>query len=302
MEYNYHIPVMLEPCLDGLNIRPNGVYVDATYGGGGHSKAILERLGDKGKLLAFDQDSDALQNLIVDKRLIFCQANFRYLQNFCLYHGIKKVDGILADLGVSSHQINDGERGFSFRFEDAVPDMRMNRQQKMSALQLLNEFTESELGIIFRNYGELKAPFVAAKALAQYRQSRPIASIADIVNALGNFLKTKTRNKQLAQIFQAIRIEVNQEMETLYDFLYQSADLLKPGGRLVVMAYHSLEDRPVKHLIATGNIEGKRETDAFGVSKTPFKSITKKPIMATDDELALNSRARSAKLRIAEKL
>jgi 16S rRNA (cytosine1402-N4)-methyltransferase len=205
-------------------------------------------------------------------------------------------------LGVSSHQINEGERGFSFRFEDAVPDMRMNRQQKLSALQILNESTESELGIIFRNYGELKAPFVAAKAIVQYRQSRPVGTIADIVNALGNFLKPKTRNKQLAQIFQAIRIEVNQEMETLYDFLRQSADLLKPGGRLVIMSYHSLEDRMVKNFINSGHVDGEVSKDFFGNKNTPFKAITKKPIIPSDEEIAINKRARSAKLRIAEKL
>jgi 16S rRNA (cytosine1402-N4)-methyltransferase len=293
---------MLEECIDGLQIKPDGVYVDATFGGGGHSKAILDKLNSRGVLLAFDQDSDALQNIPVDDRLIFCHANFKYLQNFCLYHGYEKVDGILADFGVSSHQIDQGERGFSFRFDDAIPDMRMNREQEIDAKTILNEYSDEQLAAIFKKYGEVKSAFVAAKTIVAYRRIKPIETISDIIAALGSFIKPKTRNKQLSQIFQALRIEVNNEMDALYAFLNQVTELLKPKGRLVVLTYHSLEDRPVKYIINTGNMEGKRHTNEFGVVQKSLQAINKKPIEASNKELEMNNRSRSAKLRIAEKV
>ncbi len=299
---NYHIPVMLQECIDGLNINPSGTYVDVTYGGGGHSRAILNKLGEKGTLLVFDQDADAVKNRIDDKRLHFCEANFRYLENFCSYYGIDSVDGILADLGVSSHHLDAEERGFSFRFKGSDLDMRMNSEMALSAKEVLNTYEQPKLAKVFRSYGELDKASPMANAICSFRKNRPLETSDDLELALEKFLKPNTRNKQLAQVYQAVRIEVNQEMTTLERMLEQTVRLLKPGGRLVVMSYHSLEDRLVKNLINTGNVQGDKNADQFGNLPTVFKAITKKPVIATSEELAVNPRARSAKLRIAEKL
>jgi len=302
MMSNYHIPVMLQECIDGLNINPSGTYVDVTYGGGGHSRAILNKLGEKGTLLVFDQDADAVKNRIDDKRLHFCEANFRYLENFCSYYGIDSVDGILADLGVSSHHLDAEERGFSFRFKGSDLDMRMNSEMALSAKEVLNTYEQPKLAKVFRSYGELDKASPMANAICSFRKNRPLETSDDLELALEKFLKPNTRNKQLAQVYQAVRIEVNQEMTTLERMLEQTVRLLKPGGRLVVMSYHSLEDRLVKNLINTGNVQGDKNADQFGNLPTVFKAITKKPVIATSEELAVNPRARSAKLRIAEKL
>jgi 16S rRNA (cytosine1402-N4)-methyltransferase len=299
---NYHIPVMLQECIDGLNINPSGTYVDVTYGGGGHSRAILNKLGEKGTLLVFDQDADAVKNRIDDKRLHFCEANFRYLENFCSYYGINAVDGILADLGVSSHHLDAEERGFSFRFKGSDLDMRMNSEMALSAKEVLNTYEQPKLAKVFRSYGELDKASPMANAICSFRKNRPLETSDDLELALEKFLKPNTRNKQLAQVYQAVRIEVNQEMTTLERMLEQTVRLLKPGGRLVVMSYHSLEDRLVKNLINTGNVQGDKNADQFGNLPTVFTAITKKPVIATSEELAVNPRARSAKLRIAEKL
>ncbi len=293
---------MLQECIDGLNINPSGTYVDVTYGGGGHSRAILNKLGEKGTLLVFDQDADAVKNRIDDKRLHFCEANFRYLENFCSYYGIDSVDGILADLGVSSHHLDAEERGFSFRFKGSDLDMRMNSEMALSAKEVLNTYEQPKLAKVFRSYGELDKASPMANAICSFRKNRPLETSDDLELALEKFLKPNTRNKQLAQVYQAVRIEVNQEMTTLERMLEQTVRLLKPGGRLVVMSYHSLEDRLVKNLINTGNVQGDKNADQFGNLPTVFKAITKKPVIATSEELAVNPRARSAKLRIAEKL
>lgn len=299
---NYHIPVMLQECIDGLNVNPSGTYVDVTYGGGGHSRAILNKLGEKGTLLVFDQDADAVKNRIDDKRLHFCEANFRYLENFCSYYGIDSVDGILADLGVSSHHLDAEERGFSFRFKGSDLDMRMNSEMALSAKEVLNTYDQPKLAKVFRSYGELDKASPMANAICSFRKNRPLETSDDLELALDKFLKPNTRNKQLAQVYQAVRIEVNQEMTTLERMLEQTVRLLKPGGRLVVMSYHSLEDRLVKNLINTGNVQGDKNADQFGNLPAVFKAVTKKPVIATSEELAVNPRARSAKLRIAEKI
>ncbi|MFY0644613.1 MAG: 16S rRNA (cytosine(1402)-N(4))-methyltransferase RsmH [Bacteroidia bacterium] len=299
---DYHVPVMLEECLEGLNIKPNGVYVDTTYGGGGHAKAILNKLDDKGVLMVFDQDSDAVKNRIDDPRLIFCEANFRYLENFCTYYRIEKIDGLLADLGVSSHQFNEGDRGFSFRFEGSELDMRMNAEAKISAKDILNNYDQYKLTSLFRQYGELKNAPSVARAVCEYRKLRPIEKVEDLEDAVTSVLNPRQKNKQLAQIYQAVRIEVNGEMEALKDLLNQVPAWIAQGGRLVVMSYHSLEDRLVKNLINHGNVEGKKEVDSFGQWNQCFKAVNRKPIVASEEELAKNNRARSAKLRIAERV
>ena len=299
---DYHVPVMLEECLEGLNIKPNGVYVDTTYGGGGHAKAILNKLNDEGVLMVFDQDSDAVKNRIDDPRLIFCEANFKYLENFCTYNGIEKIDGLLADLGVSSHQFNEGVRGFSFRFEDADLDMRMNAQAGISAKDVLNGYDQYKLTTIFRQYGELKNAPSVARAVCEFRKVKAIEKVEDLEEALGSILNPKQKNKQLAQVYQAVRIEVNGEMEALKQLLRQVPHWIVKGGRLVVMSYHSLEDRLVKNLINHGNVEGEKEVDAFGQWKQCFKAVNRKPMVATERELEVNNRARSAKLRIAERV
>ena len=299
---NYHVPVLLQECINGLNIKPGGVYVDVTYGGGGHSKALLNNLNENGLLLAFDQDADAVKNRVDDARLKFCNANFRYLENFCAYYRVDKVDGILADLGVSSHQFNEGDRGFSFRFEDADLDMRMNAEAEVSAKEILNSYDQISLTKLLKEYGELNGAQAFARSICEYRKLKPIEKVEDLESAVAKHLSGKFRNKQLAQVYQAIRIEVNGEMSALKEMLSQSADLLAPGGRLVVMSYHSLEDRLVKNLINTGNLEGERIVDAYGNADSLFKAVNRKPIVASEEELQANPRARSAKLRIAERI
>ena len=302
MMNSYHAPVMLDECIEGLNINPDGIYVDVTFGGGGHSKAILNQLSEKGVLLVFDQDMDALDNKIDDPRLIFCEANFEYLANFCAYHRLSEIDGLLADLGVSSHNLNEKDRGFSFRFEESDLDMRMNSSSEISAVDILNTYDQPSLAKVFRSYGELDKASPLANAIISYRDIKPITTNADLIAAVSKFTNERSKNKMLAKIYQALRIEVNREISTLKSLLNQATELLKPKGRLVVMSYHSLEDRIVKNLIQAGNVEGNRQSDPFGRVTRLYKAINKKPIEATIEEVEQNSRARSAKLRIAEKI
>ena len=296
----YHNPVMLKECLDALNIKEDGVYVDVTYGGGGHSKAILERLGEKGRLVAFDQDDDAKRNVIEDERLIFVENNFRFLKNYLRLHGIRQVDGILGDLGISSHQINEAERGFSFRFE-AELDMRMDREQAFSAQNVVNEYKEADLQKMFSQYGEVRNARTLAKTIVQARSSRKFKTIQHFVNALESLIRGN-KNRYLAQVFQAIRIEVNDEMGALKEFLEQSPLVLKPKGRLVIMSYHSLEDRLTKNFMKKGNFTNEFIQDDYGNIYRPFKLLTKKAVEVSKEELKKNPRARSAKLRVAEKV
>ncbi|MDA8886804.1 16S rRNA (cytosine(1402)-N(4))-methyltransferase RsmH [Bacteroidia bacterium] len=299
---SYHVPVMLQECLDGLSIDPKGTYVDVTYGGGGHSRAILDLLDEDGTLLVFDQDADAAKNRIDDPRLHFCEANFKYLANFCSYYGVSQIDGLLADLGVSSHHLNEKGRGFSFRFGEAELDMRMNTDAEVTAKNVLNTYEQPRLAKVLRSYGELDKASPMANAIVSYRAVKPIQTTEDLEEAVGKFLNDKTKNKTLAKIYQAVRIEVNAEMSALEEMLSQATDLLKPAGRLVVMSYHSLEDRIVKNLIQTGNTSGDRVTDHFGNMAKVYNAVSRKPIMASSEEIVANPRARSAKLRIAEKL
>lgn len=301
MENSYHVPVLLKECIEGLNIKPNGVYVDVTFGGGGHSKEILKNLGKDGVLIAFDQDPDAQRNKIDDPRFLFVDQNFGFLKNNLRLLGYKQVDGILADLGVSSHQFNEPSRGFSTRFE-ADLDMRMDKQRPLTAAIVLNTYPEDKLHRIFGIYGEVKNAKSLARAISTARMDQPISTLADFKNAIANHIPKGKENKYMAQVFQALRIEVNAEIEVLENFLEQSAAVLKPGGRLVVMSYHSLEDRPVKSFIAKGKFRGEVEKDFFGNEQKPYQSITRKAVVASEEELAMNSRARSAKLRIGEKL
>lgn len=298
----YHIPVLLQACVDSLQINPNGIYVDLTFGGGGHSKEILKHLAKDGKLISFDQDADAAKNVPDDNRLIFIPQNFRHLKNYLRLNGINQVDGILGDLGVSSHQFDVAERGFSIRF-DAELDMRMNQNSSLSAYQVVNDYDEKQLTFIFRTYGELDNAFKLAKAICEARIAEPIKSINEFKQAIRSCTPKFEENRYLAKVFQAIRMEVNQELEALKECLTQCVDVLKPGGRLVVMSYHSLEDRLVKNIMKTGNIEGIEEKDIiFGTSKKVFKLLGSKPIVPTEEEIKKNSRARSAKLRVAEKI
>jgi 16S rRNA (cytosine1402-N4)-methyltransferase len=299
----YHNPVLLGACLEGLAIRPEGVYVDTTFGGGGHSKAILERLGEKGRLLAFDQDADARANAqaIDDKRLTFIDANFRYLQKYLRLYGVKQVDGILGDFGVSSHQFDTPERGFSTRFE-ANLDMRMNQRAGLTAREIIGTYSAAELHRIFGMYGELQNAKTAAQAIVAARANKAIETVSELKAALQRYAPRGKENKYFAQVFQALRIEVNDEMGALQEFLTQSAEVLKPQGRLVVMSYHSLEDRLAKNFIGKGKFHGEVEKDLFGNDLKPLQSVTRKPIEASAEEIAQNSRARSAKLRVAEKL
>lgn len=297
---NYHTPVMLKECIDGLNIRPDGTYVDVTFGGGGHSCEIIKHLGKNGRLLAFDQDADAQQNIIDDDRFEFIDQNFRYLKNFCRLHNAIPVNGILADLGVSSYQFDQAERGFSIRF-DAELDMRMNQADKLTAKEVVNTYTEAELHRIFGIYGEIQNAKSLAKTIATARLSNSINTIADLKNAISDLIPRGKENKYLAQVFQALRIEVNQELEALKDFLNQSAEVLLSGGRLVVMSYHSLEDRLVKNFIAKGKFSGEVVKDIYGNDQKPFDAVSRGAITASEDEIKRNNRARSAKLRIAVK-
>lgn len=299
-ELTYHIPVLLTPSVDGMNIRPDGTYVDVTFGGGGHSREILSRLGDGGRLLGFDQDEDAEQNIVDDPHFIFVRSNFRYLHNFLRYHGIEEVDAILADLGVSSHHFDDSERGFSFRFDGAL-DMRMNKRAGQTAADLINNYDEERLADIFYLYGELKNSRKLASALVKARATRKITTIAEFLEVVKPFFGREREKKELAKVFQALRIEVNQEMEALKEMLYAATEALKPGGRLAVITYHSLEDRMVKNIMKTGNVEGKTEKDFFGNVQSPFRLVNNKVIVPDEAEIERNPRSRSAKLRIAEK-
>ncbi|WP_343617470.1 16S rRNA (cytosine(1402)-N(4))-methyltransferase RsmH [Flavobacterium sp.] len=296
----YHNPVLLHPTVDGLNIKPDGIYVDVTFGGGGHSKEILRRLGPNGKLFAFDQDEDALANALPDERFTLINENFRFIKRFLRFHGVKAVDGILADLGVSSHQFDVPERGFSTRF-DAELDMRMSQKNDLNAYRVVNEYEEQDLRRVFFDYGELKNAPALARTIVEARREYPIKTTDELKEVLRRYLPEKVRNKILAQIYQAIRIEVNQEMDVLKEFIEQSLEILKPGGRFSVISYHSLEDRLVKRFIKNGMFEGEPERDFFGNYSVPFKTIGKL-IVPDDEEIKINNRARSAKLRIAEKI
>jgi 16S rRNA (cytosine1402-N4)-methyltransferase len=295
----YHNPVLLHASVDGLNINPDGIYVDVTFGGGGHSKEILRRLGPNGKLFAFDQDEDALANALQDERFTLINENFRFIKRFLRFYGVKSVDGILADLGVSSHQFDVPERGFSTRF-DAELDMRMSQKNDLNAFRVVNEYDDANLRRVFLDYGELKNAPALARTIIEARAYQPINTTDELKEVLAKYLPEKIRNKILAQIYQAIRIEVNQEMDVLKEFLEQSLDVLNPGGRLSVISYHSLEDRLVKRFIKNGMFEGEPERDFFGNFSVPFKSI-EKLIVPDNAEIKINNRARSAKLRIAEK-
>lgn len=301
MENSYHIPVMLQPCIDGLNIKPDGVYVDVTFGGGGHSREILKHLGPNGILIAFDQDPDAQANIPADGRFVFIDQNFGFLKNNLRLKGFKQVDGILADLGVSSHQFDVPQRGFSIRF-NADLDMRMDPNGKLTAAEVLNTYSEDKLHKLFGIYGEVKNAKTLARAIVTARLEKSFTDIDSFKTAISEYIPKGKENKYLAQVFQALRIEVNAEIQVLEDFLQQAADVLKPGGHLVVMSYHSLEDRPVKNFMAKGKFQGEVEKDFFGNQQKPFNVITRKAIMASDEEIAQNNRARSAKLRIAEKI
>lgn len=301
MENNYHVPVLLKECIEGLNIKPDGVYVDVTFGGGGHSREILKHLGKNGVLIAFDQDPDAQRNKIDDPRFLFVDQNFAFLKNNLRLLGFKQVDGILADLGVSSHQFNEPDRGFSTRFESTL-DMRMDKQGKLTAADVLNTYAEDKLHKIFGIYGEVKNAKSLAKAVVTWRVGQPIVTLADFKTAVAAHIPKGKENKYMAQVFQALRIEVNAEIDVLESFLTQTAEVLGEGGRLVVMSYHSLEDRPVKNFIAKGKIRGEADKDFFGNQEKPFKAITRKAVMAEEEELERNSRSRSAKLRIGEKI
>jgi len=295
----YHIPVLLHECMEGLNIQPDGKYVDLTFGGGGHAKAILEKL-DSGKLIAFDQDDDAQANAIADERFMLLKQNFRFLKNNLKLMKLIPVDGILADLGISSHQIDEGERGFSIRF-DAPLDMRMNRQQTLTAAKVIREYEEEKLRFIFKFYGELAEAGKIAKHIINVRSDRKIETTGQLTDLLKAFRPANKLNKFLAQVFQAIRIEVNDELGSLRQMLEQCTEVLKPGGRLVIISYHSLEDRLVKQYLKQGQFEGEAEKDLFGRVKLPFRMITRKPIAPSDEEIKRNNRARSAIMRIAEK-
>ena len=297
---SYHNPVMLKECINGLNIKPNGVYVDATFGGGGHSKAILDNLSD-GKLYSFDQDLDVNQNLFQDKRFKFIKSNFRYIKKFLKVEGIEKIDGLLADLGVSSHQIDSPKRGFSIRFNEKL-DMRMNMEIPKSAVNILNEYSKEKLSEIFRRYGEFSNSNLIADKIIEFRKSNVIVNTNDLIQSLKVLTPTSKKNKFLARVFQAIRIEVNDELSCLIDLLNSCNELLKTNARIVVISYHSLEDRIVKNFIKKGNVEGKLEKDFFGNVKRNFKQLNNKIICPKEDEILNNPRSRSAKLRIAERI
>ena len=302
MELAYHIPALLNETVEGLEILPDGVYADLTFGGGGHSRAILSHLSDNGKLYGFDQDIDAYANRIDDKRFTFVYSNFRYLSNFMRYYGEEQIDGIVADLGVSFHHFDDEKRGFSFRFEEGELDMRMNRNSSLTARDILNTYTEERLADIFFLFGEMKNSRRVASEIVKARASRPFATTDDFLKVVSKFIKPTQEKKELAQLFQALRIEVNNELAVLEQLLKQSLKVLKPGGRLAIITYHSLEDRLVKNFLRSGNIEGKIEQDFFGRINSPLKLVNNKVIVPDDDEVNRNPRSRSAKLRIAVKL
>lgn len=297
----YHIPALLAETLEAMSIKPDGVYVDATFGGGGHSRGILECISAEGHLYSFDQDEDALSNVFEDDRFTFVYSNFRYMSNFMRYHGVAGVDAVLADLGVSFHHFDDKERGFSFRWE-GVLDMRMNRKARRTAAWILANYTESELSNLLYIYGELKNARRLAAAIVKARQDSPIETVEHLLAIIKPMINPRQEKKELAQLFQALRIEVNNEIEVLQAFLEQSLKVLKPGGRLVVITYHSLEDRLVKNFMKSGNVKGQVDKDFYGRNLSPFKLLTSKPIVPGDDEVQRNPRSRSAKLRVAQKL
>ena len=300
-EVCYHIPVMLNECMEGMAIKPDGVYVDVTFGGGGHSKEILSRLGKKGTLYGFDQDADAENNIPEDDRFVFVRSNFRYLSNFMRFHGETEIDGLLADLGVSSHHFDDKDRGFSFRFQGML-DMRMNTRAGKTAADILNTYTEEALSTLFYLYGELKNSRKLASVIVRARETKPLVTTDEFLALITPYIGKDKEKKMLAQVFQALRIEVNDEMRALREMLQQAMRLLKPGGRLVVMTYHSLEDRLVKNFFKSGNFEGTISQDFFGNIQSPFRLINNKVITPSSEEVEVNPRSRSAKLRIAEKL
>lgn len=299
-EETYHVPVLLKESVDGLDIVPDGIYVDVTFGGGGHSREILSRLGENGHLYSFDQDEDAEKNILNDNRFTFVRSNFRYLRNWMRYYGIEQIDGLLADLGVSSHHFDDETRGFSFRF-DAPLDMRMNKRSGVTAAEILNTYDEEQLANIFYIYGELKNARKIAASIIKARGEKPIVTTGDLMQITENLFMRERVKKETAKLFQALRIEVNHEMEALKEMLYGAQEVLREGGRLSVITYHSLEDRIVKNIIKAGNVEGKVKQDFFGRTEAPFRQISNKVIVPNEDEQLCNPRSRSAKLRIAEK-
>ncbi len=299
----YHVPVLLKESVDGLNIDAEGCYVDVTFGGGGHSREVLSRLGAEGHLYSFDQDADAEKNAegFDTERFTFVRSNFRFLKNFLRYHGVEQIDGLLADLGVSSHHFDDCERGFSFRFEGML-DMRMNQRAGRTAADVVNTYEEKRLADVFYLYGELKQSRKLAAAIVKARQGKRVETIGDFLEIVKPFFRNEREKKELAKVFQALRIEVNHEMDALREMLNGAKELLKPGGRLVVITYHSLEDRMVKNLMKTGNVEGQEDKDFFGKVNTPFRLVNRQVIVPSDDEMVKNPRSRSAKLRIAERV
>ena len=297
----YHVPVLLEESVDGLDIKPGGIYLDVTFGGGGHSKEILRRLDAEGRLFGFDQDEDAEKNIVDDERFTFVRSNFRYLKNWMRYYGVEQIDGLLADLGVSSHHFDDETRGFSFRF-DAPLDMRMNKRDGKTAADVLNDYSEEQLSDIFYIYGELKNARRIAAAIVQARSEKRLETTGDLVKTTEKCFQREREKKEMAKMFQALRIEVNHEMDALKDMLYAACDLLREGGRLSVITYHSLEDRMVKNMMKAGNVEGKVEQDFFGRTDSPLRQIGSKVIVPSEEEQQRNPRSRSAKLRIAERI
>lgn len=299
-EQTYHIPVLLHESIEGMNLQAKGTFVDVTFGGGGHSKEILRCMDSESRLFSFDQDEDAEQNIVNDKRFTFVRSNFRYLSNFLRYYGVDGVDAVLADLGVSSHHFDDSERGFSFRFNGKL-DMRMNKRAGMTAADIVNNYDEERLANLFYLYGELKNSRKIASVLIKARSQKKLETIEEFLDIIKPLFGKDREKKELAKVFQALRIEVNQEMEALKEMLYAATRALKPGGRLVVITYHSLEDRMVKNIMKTGNVEGKVEQDIFGRTDCPFKLVNNKVTVPSDEEIERNPRSRSAKLRIAEK-
>lgn len=296
----YHVPVLLQESVDGLDIKPDGIYVDVTFGGGGHSREILSRIGENGHLYSFDQDEDAEKNILNDNRFTFVRSNFRYLRNWMRYYGVEHIDGLLADLGVSSHHFDDETRGFSFRF-DAPLDMRMNKRSGMTAAEILNNYDEEQLADIFYIYGELKNARKVASAIIKARSSKTIETTGDLMQITESLFPREREKKETAKLFQALRIEVNHEMEALKEMLYGAQEVLREGGRLSVITYHSLEDRIVKNFMKAGNAEGEVNQDFFGRTVAPFRQISNKVIVPSEEEQLRNPRSRSAKLRIAER-
>ena len=299
----YHVPVLLKESVDGLNIGKGGIYVDVTFGGGGHSREILSRLDASGHLYSFDQDADAEKNAegFDTEKFTFVRSNFRFLKNFLKYHGVEQIDGLLADLGVSSHHFDDSDRGFSFRFEGKL-DMRMNQRAGKTAADVVNTYDEKQLADVLYLYGELKQSRKIASAIVKARQTKKVETIGDFLDIVKPFFRNEREKKELAKVFQALRIEVNHEMEALREMLKGATEMLKPGGRLVVITYHSLEDRIVKNLMKTGNVEGEEDKDFFGRVNTPYRLVNRQVIVPSDEEMQRNPRSRSAKLRIAEKI